>query len=285
VSVLLPARELTEPAPELKFRRRVPLRTAAAELWKARGLLITLAERDLRVRYKQAALGFAWAIVQPIVLLVAFTILFEHAVHLNTHGVPYPLFSYLGLLPWTFFSETVSLGASSIIGDKALLNKVHFPREAFPLADTIVAMTDLSMASLALLALFAIERYLPRVTIYWVPLIIPVVLAFAVGVSLVLSACMVYFRDVGQVLPIVLQVGLFATPVAYSFNVIPTRLQPLYAIVNPMGPAIDSLRRTVLMGQAPRALPLIVAAMSASVYLVGGYKIFKRLELGFADVA
>jgi len=285
VSVLLPPRELIEPEPELKFRRRVPLRTAAVELWRARALLLTLAERDLRVRYKQAALGFAWAIVQPIVLLVAFTILFEHAAHINTHGVPYPLFSYLGLLPWTFFSETVSLGANSIIGDKALLNKVHFPREAFPLADTIVALTDLSMASIALLVLFGIERYLPRVTVYWVPVVIPIVLAFAIGVALVMSACMVYFRDVGQVLPIVLQIGLFASPVAYSFSVIPVRFQALYAIVNPLGPVIDSLRRTVLMGLPPRPVPLVVAALSASVYLVGGYKIFKRLELGFADVA
>jgi ABC-type polysaccharide/polyol phosphate export permease len=285
VSVLLPPRELTEPPPELKFRRRVPLRTAVLELWRSRALLLTLAERDLRVRYKQAALGFAWAIVQPIVLLVAFTILFEHAAHINTHGVPYPLFSYLGLLPWTFFSETVSLGANSVIGDKALLNKVHFPREAFPLADTIVALTDLCMASVALLVLFGIERYLPRATVYWVPLLIPIVLAFAVGVSLVMSACMVYFRDVGQVLPIVLQIGLFISPVAYSFSVIPARFQALYAIVNPLGPVIDSLRRTVLMGLAPRALPLVVAALSAAVYLIGGYKIFKRLELGFADVA
>lgn len=273
------------PPAVFRYRRRLPLRQSLRELWRSRALVVTLAERDLRVRYKQAVLGFAWSILNPIMLLVAFTIIFEHAAHINTHGIPYPLFSYVGLLTWTFFSEAVSLGTASIVASKSLLNKVHFPREVFPLGDILVAGVDLAMATLALLVLFGIERFVPKSTIYWLPVFIPIVLAFTIGVTLAASAILVYFRDLAQLLPIILQLGLFASPVAYSFSLVPPALQPLYAAFNPLGPVIDGLRATVLDGHAPTALPLIVAAISSLVYLSGGYLLFKRLEMGFADVA
>ncbi|MDQ6797223.1 MAG: ABC transporter permease, partial [Actinomycetota bacterium] len=251
------------PPAALRYRRRLTLRHAVRELWSSRALVLTLAERDLRVRYKQAVLGFAWSILNPIVLLVAFTIIFEHAAHIDTGGAPYPLFSYLGLLPWTFFSGAVNTGSQSIVAEQSLLNKVYFPREAFPLGDIMVAAADTVMASLALVLLFLVEGFVPRATSYWVPVFIPIAVAFAVGVTLATSSMLVYLRDVRQALPIVMQLGLFATPVAYAFTVIPTNLQPVYAVVNPLGPVIDGLRQTVLYGHAPHPLPLIVAAVSS----------------------
>lgn len=273
------------PPVEMPYRRQLPIRQGLVELWRSKALVATLAERDLRVRYKQAILGFAWALLNPIVLLVAFTIIFERVAHVNTNGAPYPLFSYLGLLPWTFFSECIGLGANSIISDQSILNKVHFPREAFPLGDLLVAMVDFCMALVALVALFGIERFVPRATMYWLPVFVPITLAFTIGVMLTVAGIVVYFRDLVQLVPIFLQIGLFGTPVAYPFSFIPTGLQPLYAIVNPLGPVIDGVRRTVLYGQAPSPLPLAVAAASSMLIMTAGYLIFKRLEMGFADVA
>lgn len=255
------------------------------ELSKARELIRSLAERDLRVRYKQATLGMAWTLLNPIILLVAFTIIFEHAAHIKTGHVPYPLFAYVGLLPWTFFSEAVSMGSQSIVAEKSLLNKVQFPREVFVVAKVAVAGADLVMATAALVVLFGIETFAPRPTSYWLLVCIPIMIAFAAGVALAFSALVVYFRDMSQLVPVLLQLGLFGTPVAYSFSLIPRSLQPLYAIINPLGPVIDCLRQSVLYGVAPMPLPLVVAAFSAAAYLCGGYVLFKRMEMGFADIA
>lgn len=244
-----------------------------------------LAERDLRVRYKQAVLGMAWAVLSPVLLMLIFTLLFSRAIKVATGGAPYSLFAYLGLLPWTFFSTSVSTGGQSMISNIPLLNKVYCPREIFPLGAVVVGAVDMGVASLVLVVLFAVTGYAPRATSYWLPLLFVVQLAFTVGVSLVVSIVIIYLRDLRHALPILLQIGLFATPVAYGLQIVPASMRGLYSALDPLGPVIDGYRRTVLFGKAPDFPLLGIAAASSLVLLVGGYLLFKKLETRVADVA
>jgi ABC-2 type transport system permease protein/lipopolysaccharide transport system permease protein len=274
-----------EPPEELRFRRTLRPGNLMKELWRARELLTTLAERDLRARYKQTYLGATWALVMPVLMMVVFTLIFHRVVKVDTQGVPYPLFSYLGLLSWGFFSSSVSSGGSSLLSNNSLLNKVYCPREVFPLYNIVVAGVDMIVASSVLVLLFIINRFMPHLTSVWVPLLFLIQLAFTMGVTLLVSSSLVYLRDLRQVVPLFLQLGLFATPIGYGMSFIPVRFQVLYSFLNPLAPVIDGYRRTVLYGQAPDWHLVIPAAISASVVLVSGYAVFKRLETHFADVA
>lgn len=277
---------LSHPGPpsEQIYRRRVRLLAALRELWQTRELLWTLTERELRARYKQAFLGFAWAVVTPLVLMVVFT-LFKQVVDIDTGRVPYPLFAYLGALPWTYFSTSVSQGGQSLLQNVSLLNKVYCPRELFPLASVSVAAIDGLMSLVALGVLFVVFGFWPQVTMVWVPVLLVVQVAFTLGITLVVSSVIVYFRDLRHALPLLLQLGLFATPVLYGLNEIPRSLRTVYSLMNPLAPVIDGYRRTILLGQAPRWGLLAAGALGATLLLVGGYATFKHLETGFADVA
>jgi ABC-type polysaccharide/polyol phosphate export permease len=274
-----------EPPPELRYRRVLSLRTALRELWRSRELVRTLAERDLRSRYKQASLGFAWAVILPLVFMVVFTVFFKNVAKINTGDIPYPLFAYLGLLPWTFFSSTVGSGSTSLSSNLSIINKVYCPREVFPLASAAVAAVDTAIATIALFALFAITGYPPSATAIWVPVLLIVLLMYTMGVTFALASSTVYVRDLKHALAIALQLGLFATPVAYSLDEIPSNLQPIYCFLNPLAPVIDGLRRTVLLDQQPDWPLLGLGALGATIALVFGYWLFKRLETGIADVA
>jgi ABC-type polysaccharide/polyol phosphate export permease len=273
-----------EPPPEWRFRRRYRITALVSAVWHARALIRTLAEREIRVRYKQAVLGFAWAVVTPLVLMVAFTLFFRKAAKIDTGPVPYALFAYVGLIPWTFFSTSVSQGGISLISNVHLLNKVAFPREVFPMASVMVAAID-SLISVAVLGLLFLKfGFAPKPTAVWVPLILAVQVAFTLGVALLASAVVVYLRDLRHALPLMLQMGLFVTPVAFPLDIVPPSLRPLYVALDPLAGVIDAYRRTVLLGRPPTAL-LAVAAAAAAVALLGGYAVFKRLETGIADVA
>jgi ABC-type polysaccharide/polyol phosphate export permease len=281
-----PSAAVAEPPPELRFRRRVRLLPSLHELVARRELVLSLAERDLRARYKQAVLGFSWAVVTPLLLMVAFSLVFPRVANVSTGDIPYPLFSYIGLVPWAFFSTSVSQGGQSIINNASLQNKVYCPREVFPIASVAVASVDGLISSLVLCLLFPIFGVAPAATSYWLPVLLAIQVAFTLGITLVISAVMVYLRDIRHVLPIILQLGLFATPVAFSLDqLVPAALQPLYVALNPLGAVIDGYRRTILYGQQPDLQLLTIAAISAVVYLLVGYGAFKRLETGFADVA
>jgi ABC-2 type transport system permease protein/lipopolysaccharide transport system permease protein len=276
----------TAPPPELRFRRRVRLGAALRELWRARELVFSLAERDLRARYKQAVLGFSWAVVTPLLLMVAFSLVFPRVAKIDTGGVPYPLFSYLGLVPWAFFSTSVSQGGTNIINNAGLLNKVYCPREVFPIASVAVAAVDGLIATLVLGVLFVVFSFAPQPESYWVPVLLAIQLVFTTGVAMALSSVMVYVRDIRHLLPIALQLGLFATPVAFSLDqMVPAGLQPVYVALNPLGGVIDGYRQAVLYGQQPDLQLLSIAAISATVMFLAAYALFKRLETGFADVA
>lgn len=258
---------------------------ALHSLWLARGLIVSLTERQLRARYKQAALGLAWAVVTPLVYMAVFTLFFSRVTNVDTGGAPYALFAYIALLPWTFFSSGVSEGALSLVSNMSLLNKVKCPREVFPLSSIAGAVFDTMIATVMLGVLFVITGYAPRATSVWAPVLILVALMYATAVALLSSALVVYLRDLRHVLPILLQVGLFATPVAYGIEVVPSNLRGAYSALNPIAPVIDGLRRSVLQGSAPRLGLLLIGALSAMVQLFVFYRIFKRLETGMADVA
>lgn len=279
------AEPLDAPPPELLHRRRIRLAWSLRRLWHVRELVWTVAERDFRVRYKQAVLGVAWAVLTPLILMGAFTVAFERVADIDTEGVPYPLFAIVGLVPWTFFSTSANQGSLSLISNKSLLNKVACPREVFPIASVGVAAIDATLALSSVALLFAVNEFAPRATVSWVPVLLVVQAAFALGVSLLLSVTVVYLRDIRYLVPMLLQVGLFLTPIGYSLDAIGAGVRPFFSLVNPLAPVIDGYRRAVLYGQAPQWDLVGLGALGALIYLVVGFTVFKRLEGGIADVA
>lgn len=277
----------TEPRKAIWFKRRVGVIRALRELWEFRALIVALAERDLRIRYKQAALGVAWGILTPIAMMLAFTLVFTKFGHVATSGVPYPLFSYVGLIPWSFFSAAILAGGMSLSANLSLLNKLYCPREVFPLGTIVVAAADGVVSALVLLVLFPIEHYTPTRQSFYLPIMLLILVAFTAGVTLAVSAIVVYMRDLRIALPLVIQLGLFLTPVAYGASAIAKSRTSLivYSALNPLVPVIDGLRRTTLLGQSPDWTLELVGAGTASVVLAGGFLLFKRLETGLADVA
>ena len=271
------------PPPELRFKRRLRPIRATADLWRVREVVRSLAEREFRVRYKQAFLGVAWALLTPLALMVIFSLLFSRVARVDTGDVPYAVFSYIALVPWTFFSVAVLQAGMSLLVNAPLIQKVSFPREVFPVGSVVVAGIDTVIALVPLGLLMLFTATVPQPTSVYVPLFVLIQLAFVLGVSMALSVIIVFFRDLRHGLPIILQLGLFATPVAYGIETVPERYRLVYAALNPMAAVIDGYRRTVLYGHAPDWGMTGIAAMSAALFLLGGYLLFKRLEGTLAD--
>lgn len=276
---------LEAPPPDIIFRRRIRLLRSARECWHAREVVLTVAQRDFIARYKQAALGVLWAVFTPVALMLVFSLVFTRVATVDTGGAPYALFAYLGLLPWTFFSTSVSQGSLSLVTNAQLLNRTAFPREVFPLASVCVALVDMAIASVVLAALFVILDFAPAATSVWIPVILVVQIAYAMAFAIALSAIVVYLRDLRHAIPVLLQLGIFAAPVAYGLDVIPDAWQPVYCAALPIAPVIDSYRRVILEGVPPDWELLGIGALSTAVMLVVAYRLFKRLEGGMADLA
>jgi ABC-2 type transport system permease protein/lipopolysaccharide transport system permease protein len=276
-----------EPPAEILFRRRVGLFAAARELWRFRELMLTLAERDLRVRYKQAVLGIGWALMTPLLLMLAFNVIFTRFGNIQTSGVPYPLFAAVGLIPWSFFSTAFSRGGTSLVSNIPLLNKVYCPREVFPLAAISLAVADASAAGLVLCLLFPIYGYAPQPETLYAPALLLIALFFTTGVTLAVSTLVVYLRDLQVLLPMIVQFGLFVTPVAYGSGTLVEGDvgRAVFAALNPLAAVIDGLRRTVLLGLPPDLVPTVCGAVSALLALSAGFWLFKRMEAGIADIA
>jgi ABC-type polysaccharide/polyol phosphate export permease len=275
-----------EPRKEIWFHRRINIFTALKELWAFRELTMTIAERDLRVRYKQAVLGIAWAVIGPLVMMGAFLLINRFA-KINTGGSPYALFAYLGLLPWTFFSSAVANGGLSLVTNNELLNKLYCPREVFPIAAIADAAVDGLIATCLLVVIFPVVGFAPKIEIFYLPLFLLVMIMFTLGVTLAVSAVVVYARDLRLVLPLALQVGLFITPVIYASTSISKSHTFLYLLsgLNPLWPVINGMRATILMGHSPDFASLGIGAATSLLYLLGGFTLFKRLETGMADIA
>ncbi len=273
------------PPESIRFKRRNPVLRAPGDIWRARSLVRSLAERELRALYKQAALGVAWAVLTPISLMLVLTIVFQRVANVPTGGVPYSIFAYVGLVSWNFFSGSVTSGGMSLVNQMPLVNKLNCPREVFPLSSIAVTAVNSIIASFVLVILFVINGFAPKITspVAIIPLIVQI--AFTVAITLLVSCTTVYLRDLRHALPIILQLGLFATPIAYGLEQIPEQWRPLYSIVNPLGPIIDSYRETILYGRMPNWYLLGLGTLSTLVLLIGGLKLFRRLDMGFADVA
>jgi ABC-type polysaccharide/polyol phosphate export permease len=275
----------TEPPNELIYRHEARFRTSLRALWASRDIIYTLTERDIRAQYKQATLGFLWALIFPLAMLGIFTIIFSRTSQNGVPGIPYPIYAYIGILCWTFFSGSLGTGGVALISNNALMSKTQFPRECFPLETVMVTAVNSLLAVIPLILLFVLYRFMPRPTSVWVPLLVLILLGFTVGLTVGVSALIIQMRDLAQVLPIIIMLGLFATPVIWRFDRIPPKLRIVYGFFSPLGPVIDDLRRTMLLGQNPAWGPLLAAIVGTAFYLIVGYRIFKRLEVNFADIA
>ena len=259
------------------------------ELWAYRELLYFLVWRDVKVRYKQTALGAAWAILQPLMTAVVFTIFFGRLAGIASDGLPYPLFSYAGLLVWTFFAQGLSQSSNSVVGSAQLITKVYFPRLVIPIAAVLSGLVDLAVALPVLVAMLWYYGIWPGVAVLTVPLFALLALVAATGVGLWLSALNVEYRDVRYVVPFLVQLWLFVTPVIYPASVLAPRLQrlglPAWSWgINPMAGVVEGFRWAML--DAPTSPgPLIAAsAVTGFVLLFSGAWYFRRVERSFADV-
>ena len=253
------------------------------ELWAYRELLYFFTWRDIKVRYKQTVLGFAWAILQPLLMMVVFTLFFGTLARLPSEGIPYPLFSYAALLPWTLFAEGISRSSNILVQDANLLQKVYFPRLLLPLSSILSPLVDFAIAFVVLLGLMLYFGYPPSVTMFWLPLFLLLELALALGVGLWLSAINVEYRDVRYVVPFLVQLWLFASPVVYGTTFVPERFRVAYGLINPMVGIIDGFRWAIL-GTAPPGLPFFASVAIIIVVLISGAFYFRRREKAFADV-
>ena len=274
-----------DPPSDLRYRRRGGVVSTVRTLYKDREVIRALADRDFRARYKQAYLGVTWAVLNPLILALVFTFTVRRFAHVETGGVPYIIWSYTGLVAWGFFSSMVTGATNCLIGNQALINKIKVPRESFPIATIALAGLDTALSMIGLIAFFIIYGRLPHTQTIYVPLIFLVQLIFITAVALIVSISIVYLRDLRQIVPILVQMGLFATPVAYNIS---QYLSPgwrlAYNFVNPLAPVIDNYRRTILYGQPPQWLYLGAGAVSSLLMLIFGIRIFKRLEVGIADL-
>ncbi len=248
-----------------------------------RGLLYTLTLFRLAVRYKQSALGWVWAALQPLGMMLVYTLVFSRVARVGSEGVPYPLFVCSALLPWNFFSGAVSNAVNGLASHSVLLTKLHFPREIIPLSYVFAALVDFAIAWSILSVLMVYYRVsVSWKTLYAIPVFV-ILLAFTSATSLVLSCVQVRFRDAGAALPVLLQIGMFATPVVYSVDSIPARFRHLY-LLNPVASLIENFRRVVLRGSAPDIPMLISSATITLCFLAIAYGYFKATDATMSDI-
>ncbi len=311
LQVLEPGTVPAEPPPDAFYHHHARLLPSLKKLWDHREIVFTLAERDFRAQYKQATLGVMWALLTPVLTLVVLVIVFSRARNFGTEGLPLALFMFVGILCWSFFAGALGNGGNSLLTNKALLNKTQFPRECFPLETMLLNAVNTVISWVPLALLFVVFGRAPALATLWAPLMMLIEVLFAGGITLLVASVIIQMRDLVQVLPILISLGLFIEPVVYplsrvgncpnmrgvsstvtcsathmtSIGGIHVPVLALYSFFNPLGPVIDNVRRTMLLGHAPDWSLLGIAFLGSIFYLVIGYKTFKRLEVQFADIA
>ncbi len=253
------------------------------ELWAYRELIYFLCWRNIKVRYKQTVLGAAWAIIQPFLTMVVFSVFFGQLAQIPSDGIPYPIFAYSALVPWNFFANGLSSSADSLIMSANLLRKVYFPRLVIPLATVLSGTLDFVIAFVVLLGLMLCYGVMPTINLVWLPLLLLLLLATALGTGLWLSALNVQYRDVRYTIPFLTQFWLFVTPIAYPSSLLPEPWRTLYSI-NPMVGVVDGLRWVLLGRTTAPILSIIVSTAATTGLLVGGLYYFRRMEKHFADM-
>jgi lipopolysaccharide transport system permease protein len=253
------------------------------EIWKYRELLYFLIWRDVKVRYKQTALGAAWAVIQPFFTMVVFSVFFGRLAGIPSEGVPYPLFAYCALVPWAYFASALTLGSNSLVDHGRLISKVYFPRVLVPAASVIAGLLDLAISFTVLLGMLAFYGITPGPTAFTLPLFALLAALTAFAVSLWLSALNVQYRDIRYTLPFLVQFWLFATPVAYPSTLVDERWRALYGL-NPMAGVVEGFRWALLGRPAAPGPIILVSTATVLAVLVGGLYYFRRMERTFADV-
>jgi lipopolysaccharide transport system permease protein len=259
----------------------VPLKLR--ELWSYRELLYFLVWRDVKVRYKQTALGAAWAIIQPFFTMLVFSLFFGRLANIPSDNIPYPLFSFAALVPWTFFANGLGQSSDSLVGNANLIKKVYFPRLVVPFAAVLSGVVDFALAFVVLLFMMLFYGRVPTINAIWLPLLLLLALITALGVGLWLSALNVEYRDVRYVVPFLTQFWLFATPIAYPSSLLSEPWRTLYGL-NPMVGVVEGFRWALVgTDTAPGAI-VLVSALAAMAILISGSYYFRRMEQTFADV-
>jgi lipopolysaccharide transport system permease protein len=253
------------------------------EMWEYRELLYFFIWRDVKVRYKQTALGVSWAILQPFLTMVIFSLFFGRLAKVPSDGVPYPIFAYTALLPWTFFAHGVTLSANSLVSNANLVKKVYFPRMAIPIASVLSGFADLVPAFGVLLGMMLYYGIYPSAQVAWLPVFVLLALIAALGVGIGLAAINVHFRDVRHTVPFLVQTWLFITPIAYPSSLLPEHWRTLYAL-NPMVGVVEGFRWALLDTEPAPGPILWVSAAAALVLLLVSALSFRRLEKTFADI-
>jgi homopolymeric O-antigen transport system permease protein len=253
------------------------------ELWEYRELLYFLAWRDIKVRYKQTILGAAWAIIQPFFAMVVFSIFFGELAGIPSDGVPYPIFAYSALVPWMYFANALVQSSNSLVGQEHVITKVYFPRLLVPMASVLAGLLDLVIAFAVLVGMMLFYGIVPTATIWTLPFFVLLATATALGVGAWLSALNVQYRDVGYVVPFLVQFWLFATPIAYPSSLVPQAWRVLYGL-NPMVGVVEGFRWALLgRSHAPGPL-LVVSVLTVLALVVSGLYFFRRVERTFVDV-
>jgi lipopolysaccharide transport system permease protein len=253
------------------------------EVWAHRELLYFLVWRDVKVRYKQTALGAAWAILQPVTTMVVFSVFFGRFAKMPSDGVPYPVFAFAALLPWQLFAYALSESANSLVGSQNLITKVYFPRLVVPLAAVLAGLVDFAIAFAILLLMMWHYHIVPTAAVVLLPLLVLFAIATALAVGLWLSSLNVKYRDVRYTIPFLTQVWMFATPVAYPSSIVPEQWRALLG-VNPMAGVVEGFR-WALLGHTQPSMPLLtVSAVAVAILLAGGLTYFRKTEATFADL-
>ena len=273
----------TDAAPTIIQARQGLLLPELEEMWHYRELLFFLVWRDIKVRYKQTILGAGWAIIQPLFTMVIFSVIFGNFAKIPSEGVPYPIFSFAALLPWMFFQGAVSQAGVSLIAQSNLLTKIYFPRIFVPASTVGVALMDFALAFLVYLGIMVYYMHFPGLSILLLPVLLLVTTIAAMGVGLFMAAVTVEYRDFRHLVPFMLQVWMYASPVIYPVTMVPGRYQWLMGL-NPMTGLIGAFRSVLLNRPIPWTLLGISSAAAVAIFVLGLWN-FRRMERRFADVA
>ena len=262
---------------------RSPLDLDLLSLYRAWELVYFLAWRDVKIRYKQTVIGVGWAVLQPLVTMFIFTVLFSRVAAIASDGVPYPAFALAGLLPWTYFSQAIGRSGTSLVNNAGLVTKVYFPRLAIPLSAVIAPLIDFAVTLGLVLVVMPFYGITLSLAVVMLPLFLFMAVATALATSLWLSALCVKYRDVGVVIPFLLQVWLYASPIVYPSSLVPDRWRMVYSL-NPMAGVIEGFRWSLLRTAQPDFRMMAVSAVVVAALLVGGAVYFRQTEHTFADM-
>lgn len=258
------------------------LATEVRELWAYRDLLILLIQRDVSIRYKQSAVGIGWAILQPLLTTLIFTVVFGSFAKLPSDGYPYALYVMCAMVPWTFFSRALSGASGSIVGASGMVTKVYFPRLVLPISKTVSGLVDFAVAFVLLIVLLVVYRVMPTIGVLMLPLFILLALATALGIGLWLTALNVKYRDIGLLVPFLTQIWMYVSPIAYSSQIVPQKYLWLYSL-NPIYGVVEGFRWALLGKAAPATGPLAISCGVVVLMLASGIWYFRRTEREFAD--